>query len=248
MPLRRPLLAALLLLASACSVRDAACGRPAESLQGRQEGAGAPSAITGGEGAADPMAKGGITIAFLGDSLTAGLGLLTQQAYPQKVGEMFEAEGFTGIEIDNAGLSGDTSAGGLRRVEQVLTPNVKILVVALGGNDALRGLTVSDTRENLRQIIDYAQAHGALVMLCGMKAPTNLGEDYRTAFEALYFDLLRSYQRQIVYVPFLLEGVAGHPELNQADGIHPTEAGSKIIAATLYPLLRGMVDRVNGGG
>jgi acyl-CoA thioesterase-1 len=245
MPFRRAVVGLLLLLASACSLRDAACGRP-ESLQGAQGGA-AASAVTGGEGAPDPMAKG-ITIAFLGDSLTAGLGLLTQQAYPQKIGEMFEAEGFTGIEIDNAGLSGDTTAGALRRVEQVLTPNVKILVVALGGNDALRGLTVNDTKENLRQIIDLAQAHGALVMLCGMEAPTNLGEDYRTAFKALYFDLLRSYQRQIVYVPFLLEGVAGHPELNQADGIHPTEAGSKIIAATLFPLLRGMVDRVNGGG
>jgi acyl-CoA thioesterase-1 len=247
MPLRRPVLGLLLLLASACSLRDAACGKPIESGQGAQAGTAPGSAITGGEGAADPMAKA-FTIAFLGDSLTAGFGLLTQQAFPQKIGELFEAEGFTGIEIDNAGLSGDTSAGGLRRVEQVLTPNVKILVVALGGNDALRGLTVSDTKENLRQIIDAAQAHGALVMLCGMKAPTNLGEDYRTAFEALYFDLLRSYQRQIVYVPFLLEGVAGHPELNQADGIHPNEAGSKIIAATLFPLLRGMVDRVNGGG
>jgi acyl-CoA thioesterase-1 len=81
-------------------------------------------------------------------------------------------------------------------------------------------------------------------MLCGMEAPTNLGEDYRTAFRELYFDLLRSYQRQIVYVPFLLEGVAGKPELNQADGIHPNEAGSKIIADQLFPLLRGMVDRV----
>jgi acyl-CoA thioesterase-1 len=129
-------------------------------------------------------------------------------------------------------------------VERLLEPSVKIVVVALGANDALRGLTVAQTEENLRQIIDIAQGRGVQVMLCGMEAPTNLGEDYRTAFRELYFDLLRSYQRQIVYVPFLLEGVAGKPELNQADGIHPNEEGSKMIAELLFPLLRGMVDRV----
>ncbi len=237
--LRRPALSLLLLLASACSLRDAACGKPGE--EGKI--AVAPEAITG-ESAKDPLAKNDITIAFLGDSLTAGLGLLSNQAFPAKIGELFVAEGYTGIEIDNAGISGDTSAGGLRRAEQLLTGNVKILVVALGGNDALRGLTVAETRENLRQIIDLAQSHNVQVMLCGMKAPTNLGEDYRVPFEQLYFDLLRSYQRQIVYVPFLLEGVAGDPKLNQPDGIHPTEEGSKVIANHLFPQLKQMVDRI----
>ena len=239
MSLRRALPFVLLLLASACSLRDAACGKPIEPGKTVVP----PEAITG-EGAKDPLAKTGVTIAFLGDSLTAGLGLLSNQAFPAKIGELFEAEGYTGIEIDNAGVSGDTSAGGLRRVEQILTGNVKILVVALGGNDALRGLTVAETRENLRQIIDIAQSKNVVVMLCGMEAPTNLGEDYRVPFKQLYFDLLRSYQRQIVYVPFLLEGVAGNPALNQADGIHPTEAGARIIANHLFPQLKEMVDRL----
>jgi acyl-CoA thioesterase-1 len=234
MSVRRPALFALLLVASACSMRDAACGRPEKA---------APTAITG-ETAPDPANNGTITIAFLGDSLTAGLGLLNNQTFPAKIGEMFAAEGYPNIEIDNAGISADTSAGGVRRVEQVLTPTVKILVIALGGNDALRGLTVGETRENLNKIIAFALEHNVQVMLCGMEAPTNLGEDYRVPFKQLYFELLRSYQRQIVYVPFLLEGVGGHPELNQADGIHPNEAGSKIIADLLFPKLKEMVDRL----
>jgi len=241
MAVRRLGMFVLLFLASACSVRDAACGKPAP-----RGAVAAPSAITGET--AESTASTTFTIAFLGDSLTAGLGLLSQQAFPAKIEEKFHADGFTSIEVVNAGLSGDTSAGGLRRAEQVLDPTTKILVVALGGNDALRGLTVNETRENLRQIIDIAQAKGVLVMLCGMEAPTNLGEDYRTSFKQLYFDLLRSYQRQIVYVPFLLEGVAGRPELNQTDGIHPNEKGSTVIADLLFPQLREMVNRVGGGG
>ena len=103
---------------------------------------------------------------------------------------------------------------------------------------------MTETRDNLRQIVDIAQMHGVQVMLCGMEAPTNLGEDYRNSFKAAYFDVLRSYQRQIEYVPFLLEGVAGKPELNQADGIHPNPEGSKIIAELLYPQLKKMVERI----
>jgi len=232
---RRVFLVAALAAAASCSLRDAACGAPTEGK--------APVAITG-EPVSDPSTGNKVTITFLGDSLTAGLGLLSNQAYPAKLGELFQADGYTNIEIDNAGLSGDTSAGGLRRVEQILTPATKILVIALGGNDALRGLGVNDTRENLRKIIDIGLQHNAAVMLCGMEGPTNLGEDYRTAFKQLYFDLLRAYQRQIVYVPFLLEGVAGHPELNQADGIHPNETGAKLVADHLYPQLKEMVDRI----
>ena len=237
--MKRLLSLSLLMLASACSVSDAACGGAGAPVP--PEGA-APQAITGD--LTDRTDSSRITIGYLGDSLTAGLGLLSNQTFPAKIEEMFRAEGYLNVDTINAGLSGDTSAGGLRRVERLLEPTVKIVVVALGGNDALRGLTVAQTEENLRQIIEIAQGRGVQVMLCGMQAPTNLGEDYQTAFRDLYFDLLRSYQRQIVYVPFLLEGVAGKPELNQADGIHPNEAGSKIIADLLFPLLRGMVDRV----
>ena len=236
---RRLLPAFLLVFAAACSIRDAACGTPQSASQAPGE---APSAITGG--AAPTTSATAVKIAFLGDSLTAGQGLLSNQTFPEKIKALFEADGFNEIEIVNGGISGDTSAGGLRRVEQLLEPGVKILVVALGANDALRGMTVSQTRDNLRQIIDIAQVHDVQVMLCGMEAPTNLGEDYRTAFKALYFDVLRSYQRQIEYVPFLLEGVAGKPEMNQTDGMHPNPAGSDVIAALLYPQLRKMVERI----
>jgi acyl-CoA thioesterase-1 len=157
---------------------------------------------------------------------------------------MFAAEGYGEVEVANAGLSGDTTAGGLRRVEGVLAPNVKILVVALGGNDALRGLSVTQTRENLEQIIDTGLGSGVDVMLTGMEGPTNLGIDYRTNFRNTFVSLARQYAGQITFVPFLLEGVAGNPALNQADGIHPNEEGARRIAELLYPRLRDLVDQL----
>lgn len=181
-------------------------------------------------------------IAFLGDSITAGQGLTMTQAYPALIGDMFEAEGYADIEILNAGISGDTTAGGLQRLEQLLGPNVNILVVALGANDALRGLPVARTRDNLTRIIDRAFEAGAEVLLVGMEAPTNYGEDYRTAFHDLFAQLAAGYGRRITFVPFLLEGVAGMPQFNQADGIHPNAEGARMIAELLYPSLRNMVD------
>src|SRR4051812_34262900 len=188
---RRLLPVLALVFLSACSVRDAACGRPAPGQgEGNQAGASeGPKAITGDQPTSGGS-NGTITIAFLGDSLTAGLGLLANQTFPEKIKALFADEGYSNVDIINGGVSGDTSAGGVRRVEQLLEPSVKILVVALGANDALRGLTVSQTRDNLRQIVDIAQMHGVQVMLCGMEAPTNLGEDYRTAFKQVYFDVL----------------------------------------------------------
>ena len=180
---------------------------------------------------------------FLGDSLTAGLGLLAQQAYPQVVADMLEKEGYH-VEPVNAGMSGDTTAGGLRRVEPLLSGSTRILVLALGANDALRGLTTQQTHDNLAQIIDVALSRGVFVLLCGMEAPTNLGPDYRESFRNVYINLLREYQGRISFVPFLLEGVAGNPALNQADGVHPTPEGARIIAQTLYPKLRDLVDRI----
>ena len=184
-----------------------------------------------------------VRVAFLGDSLTAGFGLLSQQSFPAVIQEMFEAESYR-IESVNAGLSGDTTAGGLRRAGQLLDGSTRVLVVALGGNDALRGLTVQQTHDNLSQIIDMALAKNVGVLLCGMEGPTNLGEDYRTAFRQVYFNLLREYQGRIGYVPFLLEGVAGNPALNQADGIHPTAAGQRVIADLVYPRVVEAIGRV----
>ncbi|MEO7191017.1 MAG: arylesterase [Vicinamibacterales bacterium] len=183
-------------------------------------------------------------IVFLGDSVTVGYGLTLTQAFPLRIQDMFHAEGYNEIEVLNAGATGDTTAGALRRVEQLIEPNVKILVVALGGNDALRGLSTTQTRENVKAIIEGAQARGVAVMLAGMEAPPNLGEDYQAAFRAAFAQLARDYRGSISYMPFLLEGVAGNPSLNQADGIHPNEQGARIIADHLYPRLRDMVDQL----
>jgi acyl-CoA thioesterase-1 len=183
-------------------------------------------------------------IVCLGDSLTAGLGLLSQQAYPHVLDEMFAAEGYADVEVINAGVSGDTTAGGLRRVESLLGPAVAALVVALGGNDALRGLSPSETYDNLAGIIEAADAQGIPVVLAGMQAPPNLGPDYQESFREAYVQLARDYRDVVVWVPFLLEGVAGQPGLNQPDGIHPNEKGARMIAELLYPKLRTIVDQL----
>jgi acyl-CoA thioesterase-1 len=157
---------------------------------------------------------------------------------------MFAAEGWGEVESVNGGVSADTSAGGLRRAGQLLAGSTRILVVALGANDALRGLSVDQTRDNLAQIIELALAQRVEVLLCGMEAPVNLGEDYRASFRQAYVDLLRAYQGRISFMPFLLEGVAGVPTLNQADGIHPNEQGARMVAEAMYPRLRAMVEQI----
>jgi len=184
------------------------------------------------------------TIVVLGDSLTAGLGVLTEESFPSRLQYLFTGEGYEEVEIQNAGISGDTTAGGLRRVETVLAPSVKIAVVALGGNDALRGLSATQTRENLTGIIDTFLGSGVHVLLAGMEAPTNLGEDYRTAFRNAYSQIAAEYSGRIRFIPFLLEGVGGVPALNQPDGIHPNVEGAQAVADHLYPTLRDMVDEL----
>jgi acyl-CoA thioesterase-1 len=220
------------------------------ALTGASCGAPPPPGAQGQEAAPEDPGGGArkLQIAVLGDSLTAGLGLLSQESYPSVLEEMFAAEGYGEIEINNGGLSGDTTAGGLRRVEQVLAGNVEILVVALGGNDALRGLTIAQTYDNLDGIVQAAQNAGADVLLAGMQAPTNLGEDYQASFRELYVRLARAHAGYVKFIPFLLEGVAGQPELNQPDGIHPNAAGARKIAELLYPKLRDMVDQRLGSG
>jgi acyl-CoA thioesterase-1 len=237
---RRLILSSIAIVAiSGCSLRNVSCGA-APPPQVAQETAPSPE---------DPGSGGRtLTIAFLGDSLTAGLGLLSQEAYPSILDDMFEAEGYGEVEVSNAGISGDTTAGGLRRIEQVVSGNVEIVVVALGGNDALRGLSIAQTYDNLNGIIEASLNAGADVLLVGMQAPTNLGEDYQSTFRALYNRLALEHGRQVKFIPFLLEGVAGQPELNQQDGIHPNAAGARKIAELLYPKLRDMVDQRLGSG
>ena len=177
-------------------------------------------------------------IVILGDSLTAGLGLAPEQAYPALLQKRLDATGLK-FEVVNAGVSGDTSAGGLRRIDWVLEGDVKILVVALGGNDALRGLPVEQLRDNLMTITDRAKARGIKVILAGMEAPPNFGPAYTAAFRQTYRDVAR--QQGAVLIPFLLDGVAGLPEMNQGDGIHPTAAGAEKVADTVWSALRPIV-------
>ncbi len=215
----------------------AACGSPApgQSEPALVQDQAAP------EGAAGAPRT---TIAVLGDSITAGLGLTTAEAYPARLEELFRAEGYDQVDVLNAGVSGDTTAGGRRRVESLIVPGVKIVVVALGGNDALRGVPVSQTRADLTAIIESLVNADIRVLLVGMEGPTNLGEDYRARFRAIFSELSNTFGRQINFIPFLLEGVGGNPSLNQADGIHPTADGMRIIAEHLYPTLRDMVDQL----
>jgi acyl-CoA thioesterase-1 len=221
------------------------CGRAAPPAASQGTPDAAPASGRSGGGAAG--GSGTFQIVFLGDSLTSGYGLLSEQAYPAIVQTKFAAEGYTNVETVNAGISADTTAGGLRRVEQVLGPDTKILVVALGGNDFIRGLSVSQTHDNLAGIIDVALNRNVAVLVAGMEATTNLGEDYRTAFRESFTRLLSEYRGRISLMPFLLEGVGGVPSLNQSDGIHPNADGARMVAEAIYPRLRTMVDSMGGG-
>jgi acyl-CoA thioesterase I len=177
-------------------------------------------------------------IVALGDSLTAGLGLDAASAYPSILQARLMAEGFN-YEMVNAGVSGDTSAGGLSRLDWALDGDVRVLIVALGGNDGLRALPPDELKQNLTAIIEKAQARHVAVVLAGMEAPPNFGRDYVVKFHRVYPELASRYH--LAFVPFLLEGVAGSETLNQRDGIHPTEEGAKIVADNIWTVLRPIV-------
>jgi len=230
----------LVVAAAACSFQNVQCGLPSSP----------PDEPVPAEVADRGLPAGAevVGIGFLGDSLTAGFGLLTEEAYPALIQQLFLDEGYPEVTVINAGASGDTTAGGLRRIETLFEPHVRIIVVALGGNDALRGLTLTQTRENLAAIIDKALSAGRDVLVAGMQAPTNLGPDYQEGFREIFLSLAGRYRGRIEMVPFLLEGVAGDPALNQPDGIHPNAQGARVIADLLYPRLRVLVDLNLGGG
>jgi len=181
------------------------------------------------------------TIVFLGDSLTAGLGVQPTEAFPALIADRIRAERLP-FEVENAGLSGDTSAGGLRRIEWLLQRRIDLLVIELGANDGLRGLPLTSLKTNLQTIIDKARAKNPAVkiVLAGMQVPPNLGPDYAAGFQRIYAELAR--ENNAALIPFLLEGVGGHRELNQPDLIHPTAGGHQIVAdlvwKTLEPILR----------
>jgi len=177
------------------------------------------------------------TILFLGDSLTAGYGIDENQAYPSLIRERIAGENLD-WNVVNAGLSGETSSGGLRRINWLLRSPVDILVLALGANDGLRGVDLTLTRQNLQAIIDRVREKNpdVQIILAGMQVPPNLGQDYTEAFRNLFPQLAE--QNDAVLIPFLLEDVAGIPELNLPDGIHPTPEGHQIMAETVWTYLQ----------
>ncbi len=185
-----------------------------------------------------PFADGRPLIVILGDSLTAGLGLDPRDAYPTLLQQRVDAAGLN-FRVVNAGISGDTSAGGLSRVDLALDGDVRVMLVAMGGNDALRALPVADLKRNLAQIIERAKARHVRVVLAGMEAPPNFGREYAVSFHQVYSDLAKEYG--VTLMPFLLDGVAGVEGLNQRDGIHPTAEGARIVADRVWAVLESVV-------
>ena len=179
-------------------------------------------------------------IVFLGDSLTAGYGLNKEESVPSLIQARLDASGYQ-YEAINAGVSGDTSAGGLRRLDWSLEGNVAVLVIELGANDGLRGLPVPAMKKNLAEIITRAQQRGITVILTGMEAPPNYGAAYTAEFRQAFRDLAREHQ--VAFVPFYLEGVAGIASLNIADGIHPNPAGARIVEKTMWRALEPVLTK-----
>lgn len=177
-------------------------------------------------------------IAF-GDSLTAGFGLSEKESYPYLLQEKLKADGYD-FEVINAGVSGDTTLGGLERADWVFEQdNAKIVILELGANDLLRGIPVAQMKKNLDQIIRKAKAKNLKILLCGMLAPPSMGSDYQQQFTVAFPDL--ATEHKVEFLPFLLENVALKKELNQADGIHPNPQGSKIMTENVYKALKPML-------
>jgi len=222
----------------ALTFATAACGARSDD---RDEPKSAPRPADAASSGTAPAAVAATRprIVVLGDSLTAGLGLAARDAYPALLQQRVDSSGLN-FEVINAGVSGDTSAGGLERLDWALQGDVRILVVALGGNDALRALPAEELKRNLAQIIERAQARGIAVLLAGMEAPPNFGRDYIVSFHSVYPALAKQYH--VAFVPFLLQGVAGNDSLNQRDGIHPTAAGARIVADSVWAALKPLAE------
>ena len=233
--MKRALAVLVAMCAMACGRETAAPAKPAApSAAAPAVSSAAPAAA-----AVTPSVSDRPRIVFLGDSLTAGYGLEQPQAVPALIQARLKKEGYP-FEVVNAGVSGDTSAGGLSRLEWSLSGDVRILVVELGANDGLRGLPIDAMRRNLEEIITRAQARGIAVLLVGMEALPNYGAAYTGEFRQTFPSLAKKYRTALM--PFYLEGVAGKPELNIADGIHPNPAGAVIVADNLWRTLEPMLE------
>ena len=192
-----------------------------------------------GRSGAEPQAERQKIVAF-GDSLTAGFGVSPDESYPAQLQRALDQAGYR-YQVVNAGVSGDTTAGGVRRIDWVLKSRPRIVIVELGANDGLRGLDLDATRANLEQILRKLHDAGVTVVLAGMQLPPNYGADYTGRFSALYGDLAKRYGA--TYLPFFLEGVAARSSLNQSDGIHPTGEGYSLVVDHLMPVLKPLLEK-----
>ena len=194
-------------------------------------------------GAARAEAVKPIKLVVLGDSLSAGLGLPANEAFPAKLQKALKDKGLD-VDMTNAGVSGDTSSGGRDRLDWSVADGTEAVIVELGANDALRGIDPAITRGALSDIVTRLKARGIAVMLCGMLAPPNYGSDYAAKFNAIYPDLAKQFG--VTLYPFYLDGVAADVKLNQADGIHPTAAGVDIIVAKMLPTVEAFLRPLRG--
>jgi acyl-CoA thioesterase-1 len=246
------LMALATVFAEACKKAEPAKDAAAENAAASSYEAGSSPVPSNGattstpSGNANATAAGKRTVVFIGTSLTAGLGLDPKDAYPALVGAKADSSGLA-VEVVNAGLSGETSAGALRRVQWLLTAPADVILLETGANDGLRGLDVDTTRANIDHILGEIQKTKpqATLLLMQMEAPPNMGKVYTAAFHRMYGELAKAHG--VPLVPFLLAGVAGDTKLNQPDGIHPNETGSRIVAANVFkavePVLRQKQER-----
>jgi acyl-CoA thioesterase-1 len=225
------------------SVAASGCARD-EAVSERRTPEAAVAPLSDGAAGSSPAADAAPAaprprVVFLGDSLTAGYGLERSESVPALIQARLDAGGYR-YEVVNAGVSGDTSAGGLSRLDWSLEGDVDVLVIELGGNDGLRGLPPAAMKQNLDLIIRRARARGIDVLLTGMEAPPNFGAAYTAEFRQVFRDLAR--QHGIAFVPFFLEGVAGIPHLNLGDGIHPNPQGARVVSDTVWRALEPLLD------
>lgn len=190
--------------------------------------------------AAPAPSKSLAKIVAFGDSLTAGYGLSLSESYPAQLQKKLEADGYA-YEVVNAGVSGDTTAGGLQRIDWAMEGDVKFMILELGANDILRGLPVTEMKKNLSAIIARARTRGASVLLAGMEAPTNTGPEYRREVHEAFLELAEI--PDVEFIPFFLDRVAGIASLNQNDGIHPNAEGTRIVTETVYQAIRPMLEK-----
>jgi acyl-CoA thioesterase I len=233
----------------------AACGAPTDGVGGsapvpdRPAAAPVPAPVSAPTSASIPTPPATATpeatpvaarprLVVLGDSIAAGYGLRRDESFPARLQERIDREGL-GFEVVNAGVSGDTSAGGLRRLDWALDGDVRVLVLELGGNDGLRGLPPAELKKNLTAIVRAARKRHLAVLLCGMEAPPNAGAAYATAFREAFSAVAR--EERVPFVRFVLDKVAGVDGLNQDDGIHPNARGARIVADTVWPALRPLL-------